>query len=85
MYSLEKPTVAPALYSLFSRRVINAISDSHSRAADLTSVLSTVRRSKVERLMTLSTSAVEPALSGVFLREEWPNTGRYGQKVRHSA
>ena len=33
-------------------------SASHSRAADFTSVSSTVCRSKVERLMTLSTSAV---------------------------
>ena len=35
-----------------------AISASHSRAADSTSVSSTACRSKVERLMTLSTSAV---------------------------
>src|SRR5262245_12830219 len=35
-----------------------ARSASHSRAADSTSVSSTVCRSKVERLMTLSTSAV---------------------------
>src|SRR6478736_2920805 len=34
------------------------ISASHSRAADSTSALSTVWRSKVERLMTLSMSAV---------------------------
>ena len=34
------------------------MSASHSRAADSTSVSSTVCRSKVERLMTLSTSAV---------------------------
>src|SRR5262249_35191075 len=34
------------------------LSASHRRAADATSVLSTVTRSKVERLMTLSTSAV---------------------------
>src|SRR5262245_13015862 len=34
------------------------VSASHSFAADSTSVLSTVCRSKVERLMTLSTSAV---------------------------
>ena len=37
---------------------MNALSASHSRAADSTSVSSTVCRSKVERLMTLSTSAV---------------------------
>ena len=35
-----------------------AISASHSRAADSASVSSTVCRSNVERLMTLSTSAV---------------------------
>ena len=35
-----------------------AISASHSRAADSTTVSSTGCRSKVERLMTLSTSAV---------------------------
>ena len=35
-----------------------AISASHSRAADSTSVSSTGCRSKVERLITLSTSAV---------------------------
>ena len=35
-----------------------AMSASHSRAADSTSVSSTVCRSKVERLITLSTSAV---------------------------
>ena len=34
------------------------MSASHSRAADSTSVSSTACRSKVERLMTLSTSAV---------------------------
>ncbi len=34
------------------------MSASHSRAADSTNVSSTVCRSKVERLMTLSTSAV---------------------------
>ena len=34
------------------------MSASHKRAADSTSVSSTARRSKVERLMTLSTSAV---------------------------
>ena len=34
------------------------MSASHNRAADSTSVSSTVCRSKVERLMTLSTSAV---------------------------
>ena len=39
-------------------RVIVPWSASHSRAADSTSVCSTVCRSKVERLMTLSTSAV---------------------------
>src|SRR5262249_8756082 len=38
--------------------MIAALSASHSRAADWTSVSSTVWRSKVERLMTLSTSAV---------------------------
>ena len=37
---------------------MSALSASHSRAADSTSVSSTVCRSKVERLMTLSTSAV---------------------------
>src|SRR5215831_8190444 len=37
---------------------MNALSASHSPAADSTSVWSTVCRSKVERLMTLSTSAV---------------------------
>ena len=37
---------------------MTAISASHSRAADSTSVSSTACRSKVERLMTLSTSAV---------------------------
>ena len=35
-----------------------AMSASHSRAADLTSVSSTACRSNVERLITLSTSAV---------------------------
>ena len=35
-----------------------AISASHSRAADSTKVSSTVCRSKVERLITLSTSAL---------------------------
>ena len=40
------------------RRVIAAISASHSCAADSASVLSTVCRSNVERLITLSTSAV---------------------------
>ena len=39
-------------------RADGAMSASHSRAADSTSVSSTVCRSKVERLMTLSTSAV---------------------------
>ena len=34
------------------------MSASHSCAADWTSVLSTIFKSKVERLMTLSTSAV---------------------------
>ena len=38
--------------------MIAAMSASHSRAADSVSVSSTVCRSKVERLMTLSTSAV---------------------------
>ena len=47
-----------ARYAVPSARVIVALSASHSRAADSTSVLSTACRSKVERLMTLSTSAV---------------------------
>src|SRR5260370_651076 len=39
------------------------LSASHRRAADATSVSSTVTRSKVERLMTLSTSAVADCVS----------------------
>ena len=40
------------------RRAIPAMSAPHNRAADSTSVSSTICRSKVERLMTLSTLAV---------------------------
>ena len=42
----------------FGRAMMAAMSASHSRAADSISVSSTACRSKVERLMTLSTSAV---------------------------
>ena len=48
--------------------MIVALSASQSRAADSTSVSSTVCRSKVERLMTLSTSAVAVCCSSDSLR-----------------
>ncbi len=56
--SREKPWFAAKRYTSPSRRKMKAVSASHSRAADSTSVSSTGCRSKVERLMTLSTSAV---------------------------
>ena len=46
----------------------NAISASHSRAADAINVSSTVCKSKVERLMTLSTSAVAICCSSASSR-----------------
>src|ERR1700722_16761638 len=47
---------APARYTAPSRLMMKAMSASHSRAAEATSVSRTVRRSKVDRLMVLRTS-----------------------------
>ena len=52
--------------SLAFGRKINALSASHSRAADCDQRSSTVCRSNVERLMTLSTSAVAVCCSSDF-------------------
>jgi hypothetical protein len=53
-----KPYVSARMNTPPICRAIVALSASQSRAADSTSVCSTALRSKVERLMTLSTSAV---------------------------
>src|SRR6516225_6131015 len=59
MYSGEKPQKASdGITALPSYRLMPAASASQSRAADSVSVLSTACRSKVERLITLRTSAV---------------------------
>ena len=63
--SCEKPKFAARRYPVPSRRKINAFSASHRRAADSTSVSSTACRSKVERLTTLSTSAVAVCCSAI--------------------
>src|SRR5712671_6571597 len=56
--SCEKPYASARKNTPPFCRVMVALSASHSRAADSTNVWSTDLRSKVERLMTLSTSAV---------------------------